>query len=144
MIFKIDGKLYIHTLVIFTLVIFGGIYYLYLDDDIQSNFFKLGYSDDITFLHKKINTREKLIEMCTFCIFVGFITEYFNKLITFKEKYKINFSIHKTALYSLIVNINKRFFAMLLIYITVTSNIQFVLCYLLGTLLYDIPYMLYN
>lgn len=145
-IFKYSDELYSFILVVIFVVCILFIYFLYVIDDIDSKFFKLGYGPDIQFAHKTIDTRNKYIFSITFCFIFGIMFEFFNKIQSQRTNIYIyhNKKIKNISVLSSIFNINKYLFNIIFIYITLTVNIQFLFTFISGIITCDILYAINN
>ena len=133
---------YENSIIFFAFVVIGMFYYLFKDDMDTNRFFRLGYSDDLVFLHKRINTLRKYIEIMVACFVIGVITSYWDNVIYHIHTKRFNLKTKKMSLTSFIVlsKFLARIFSMIMIYLTITSNVQFIFMYLLGNIAFQIPY----
>jgi hypothetical protein len=139
---KINDKWYENSIIFFAVIVVAMFYYLFKDDIETNRFFRLGYNDDLVFLHKRINTLRKYIEIMIACFVIGFITSYWDNVIYHINSKRYNLKTKKMSLTSFIVlsKFLTRIFSMIMIYLTITSNVQFIVMYLLGNVAFQIPY----
>jgi NAD/NADP transhydrogenase beta subunit len=133
---------YENSIIFFAIVVIGMFYYLFKDDMETNRFFRLGYNDDLVFLHKRINTLRKYIEILVACFVIGAITSYWDNVIYHIHSKRFHLKTKKMSLNTFIIlsKFLSRIFSMIMIYLTITSNVQFIFMYLLGNVAFQIPY----
>jgi hypothetical protein len=133
---------YENSIIFFAVVVIGMFYYLFKDDMETNRFFRLGYNDDLVFLHKRINTLRKYIEIMVACFVIGAITSYWDNVIYHIHSKRYNLKTTRMSLNTFIIlsKFLSRIFSMIMIYLTITSNVQFIFMYLLGNIAFQIPY----
>lgn len=139
---KINDSWYENSIIFFSIIIVAMFYYLFKDDIETNRFFRLGYNDDLVFLHKRINTMRKYIEIMLACFIIGFITSYWDNTIYYINSKRYNLKTKHISLTNFIIlsKFLSRIFSMIMVYLTITSNVQFIFMYLLGNIAFQIPY----
>ena len=136
---------YEKSTIILGIILFSAFYYIFKDDVEHNKFFKLGYDDNLVFLHKRINTLYLYLEILAACFIIGFINSYWDNVFHHIRGKKYHLEVKKMSLTTFIVltKFLNRIFEMLMIYLTVSSNIQFILAYLAGNIMFQIPFTKY-
>jgi hypothetical protein len=133
---------YENSIIFFAIIVFVMFYYLFKDDIDTNRFFRLGYNDDLVFLHKRINNLRKYIEIMVACFVIGAITSYWDNVIYHIHTKRFHLKTKKMSLNTFIIlsKFLTRIFSMIMIYLTITSNVQFIVMYLLGNAVFQIYY----
>jgi len=136
---------YERSLIFFGFFVIFAFYYIFGDNVENNKFFKLGYNENLVFLHKKINNLKIYVEIIFYCFVIGFITSYWDNINYHikSKRYKIKTKYLSLPIFIIASTFISRIFIMIMIYLTITSNVQFIVAFLLGNVAFQIPYSYY-
>lgn len=140
-IFKINDTWFFYSLISLFIILLIIFYYLINNHDINNKFLKFGLHKDLVFLHDKINSITKLKEIYILCAISGFIIAYWNKISGHTMK-KNSYSLLS---FIIIIKIILQYgFNLILIHMTFTKSLQFTFFFIIGYLLFELPFVYYN
>lgn len=140
-IFIISDKWFIISIILLIIILIGIFYLLVKEHDIENKFISFGLRDDLTFLHKKITSEYSLNITYAICILIGFIIAYWDKISKHTLNIK-NFKLH--SLLIIIKLLLQHGFKIIMTYIVITKSLQFIIFFIIGYALFEIPFSYFN